>query len=150
MRCRDSKAKPLQHEHVGYITATTDGNDWKLPKYVYQEGIFLPTASASALPLVYAACCCIWTSENWALTHTECRCVAISWPGARISAVPEVLNFRRHSPYLKKKTFSQFHHNWWHDIFTKNNKLRGLSPHARTIPTERPQLVGEVSANFSG
>jgi hypothetical protein len=31
-----------------------------------------------------------------------------------------------------------------------NNKLRGLSPQARTIPTERPPLVGEVSANFSG
>jgi hypothetical protein len=29
------------------------------------------------------------------------------------------------------------------------NKLRGLSPQARTIPTERPPLVGEVSANFS-
>jgi hypothetical protein len=29
-------------------------------------------------------------------------------------------------------------------------KLRGLSPQARTIPTERPPLVGEVSANFSG
>jgi hypothetical protein len=31
-----------------------------------------------------------------------------------------------------------------------NKKLRGLSPQARTIPTERPPLVGEVSANFSG
>jgi hypothetical protein len=30
------------------------------------------------------------------------------------------------------------------------NKLRGLSPQARTIPTERPPLVDEVSANFSG
>jgi hypothetical protein len=29
-------------------------------------------------------------------------------------------------------------------------KLRGLSPPARTIPTERPPLVGEVSADFSG
>jgi hypothetical protein len=29
-------------------------------------------------------------------------------------------------------------------------KLRGLSPQPRTIPTERPPLVGEVSANFSG
>jgi hypothetical protein len=29
-------------------------------------------------------------------------------------------------------------------------ELRGLSPQARTIPTERPPLVGEVSANFSG
>jgi hypothetical protein len=29
-------------------------------------------------------------------------------------------------------------------------KLRGLSPQARTIPTERPPLVGEVIANFSG
>jgi hypothetical protein len=29
-------------------------------------------------------------------------------------------------------------------------KLRGLSPQERTIPTERPPLVGEVSANFSG
>jgi hypothetical protein len=33
---------------------------------------------------------------------------------------------------------------------TKQNKLRGLSPQARTIPTERPPLVGEVSVNFSG
>jgi hypothetical protein len=34
---------------------------------------------------------------------------------------------------------------------TKNkNKLRGFSPQARTIPTERLPLVGEVSANFSG
>jgi hypothetical protein len=32
----------------------------------------------------------------------------------------------------------------------KKNKLRGLSPQARTMPTERPPLVGEVSANFSG
>jgi hypothetical protein len=30
------------------------------------------------------------------------------------------------------------------------NKLRGLSPQARTIPTERPPLVDEVSAHFSG
>jgi hypothetical protein len=28
-------------------------------------------------------------------------------------------------------------------------KLRGLSPH-RTIPTERPPLAGEVSADFCG
>jgi hypothetical protein len=28
--------------------------------------------------------------------------------------------------------------------------LRGLSLQARTIPTKRPPLVGEVSANFSG
>jgi hypothetical protein len=36
--------------------------------------------------------------------------------------------------------------------FTNKNKtkLRGLSPQARTIPTERPPLVGEVNANFSG
>jgi hypothetical protein len=33
---------------------------------------------------------------------------------------------------------------------TNKNKLRGSSPQARTIPTERPPLVGEVSANFSG
>jgi hypothetical protein len=33
---------------------------------------------------------------------------------------------------------------------TKKNKFRGLSPQAQTIPTERPPLVGEVSANFSG
>jgi hypothetical protein len=26
----------------------------------------------------------------------------------------------------------------------------GASVHQRTIPTERPSLVGEVSANFSG
>jgi hypothetical protein len=32
----------------------------------------------------------------------------------------------------------------------KTNKLRGLSPQVRTVPTERPPLVGEVSANFSG
>jgi hypothetical protein len=32
----------------------------------------------------------------------------------------------------------------------KQNKLRGLNLQARTIPTERPPLVGEVSANFSG
>jgi hypothetical protein len=30
------------------------------------------------------------------------------------------------------------------------DKFRGLSPQARTIPTERPPLVGEVTANFSG
>jgi hypothetical protein len=30
------------------------------------------------------------------------------------------------------------------------NKLHGLSPQARTIPTERLTLVSEVSANFSG
>jgi hypothetical protein len=30
------------------------------------------------------------------------------------------------------------------------NKLRGLSPQARTIPTEPLPLVGEVSANFRG
>jgi hypothetical protein len=35
-------------------------------------------------------------------------------------------------------------------IIKHRNKLRGLSPQARTIPTERPPLVGEVSANFSG
>jgi hypothetical protein len=29
-------------------------------------------------------------------------------------------------------------------------KLCGLNPQARTIPTERPPLVGEVSANFGG
>jgi hypothetical protein len=29
-------------------------------------------------------------------------------------------------------------------------KLRGLSPQARTIPTERPPLLGEVNVNFSG
>jgi hypothetical protein len=29
-------------------------------------------------------------------------------------------------------------------------ELRGLSPQERTIPTERPLLVGEVSAHFSG
>jgi hypothetical protein len=34
--------------------------------------------------------------------------------------------------------------------WTKTNKLRGLSPQAQTIPTERPPLVGEVSANFIG
>jgi hypothetical protein len=38
-----------------------------------------------------------------------------------------------------------------HGVTNKQkNKLRGLSPQARTIPTERPPLVGEVSANFSG
>jgi hypothetical protein len=31
-----------------------------------------------------------------------------------------------------------------------NNGLRGLSPQARTILTERQPLVGEVTANFSG
>jgi hypothetical protein len=31
-----------------------------------------------------------------------------------------------------------------------NKKLHGLSPQAQTIPTERPLLVGEVGANFSG
>jgi hypothetical protein len=31
----------------------------------------------------------------------------------------------------------------------RKKKLRGLV-RQRTIPTERPQLVGEVSANFSG
>jgi hypothetical protein len=30
------------------------------------------------------------------------------------------------------------------------NKLHGLSPQARTIPTEQPPLVGKVSAHFSG
>jgi hypothetical protein len=34
------------------------------------------------------------------------------------------------------------------DVYHK--KLYGLSPQPRTIPTERPPLVGEVSANFSG
>jgi hypothetical protein len=34
--------------------------------------------------------------------------------------------------------------------YNNNKKLRGLSPQARTIPTERPPLVNEVSANFSG
>jgi hypothetical protein len=29
-------------------------------------------------------------------------------------------------------------------------KLHGLISQAQTIPTERPPLVGEVSANFSG
>jgi hypothetical protein len=29
-------------------------------------------------------------------------------------------------------------------------KLRGLSPQAQTIPTERPPLVGEIGVNFSG
>jgi hypothetical protein len=32
----------------------------------------------------------------------------------------------------------------------KQNKLCGLSPQARTTPTERPPLIGEVSGNFSG
>jgi hypothetical protein len=36
------------------------------------------------------------------------------------------------------------------DIIKLSEELRGLSPQARTIPTERPPLVGEVSANFSG
>jgi hypothetical protein len=31
----------------------------------------------------------------------------------------------------------------------KNNKLRGLSPQG-SYPTERPPIVGEVSANFCG
>jgi hypothetical protein len=31
-----------------------------------------------------------------------------------------------------------------------NKKLRGFSPQANCIPTERPPLVGEVNANFSG
>jgi hypothetical protein len=35
-------------------------------------------------------------------------------------------------------------------LFPKTNKLHGLSPQARTIPIERPPLVGEVGANFSG
>jgi hypothetical protein len=33
---------------------------------------------------------------------------------------------------------------------TNKKKLRGLSPQANYIPTERPPLVGDVSANFSG
>jgi hypothetical protein len=33
-------------------------------------------------------------------------------------------------------------------LHSERKKLRGFSP--RTIPTERPPLVGEVSANFSG
>jgi hypothetical protein len=38
----------------------------------------------------------------------------------------------------------------WQTTFSINkNKRRGLSPQARTTPTERPPLVGEVSANFS-
>jgi hypothetical protein len=32
----------------------------------------------------------------------------------------------------------------------RTKKLRGMSPQARTIPTEQPLLVGEVSASFSG
>jgi hypothetical protein len=32
----------------------------------------------------------------------------------------------------------------------KQKKLRGWSPQARTIPTERPPPVGEVSANIIG
>jgi hypothetical protein len=31
----------------------------------------------------------------------------------------------------------------------KKTKLRGFSPQTYTIPTERPQPVGEVSVNFS-
>jgi hypothetical protein len=37
----------------------------------------------------------------------------------------------------------------WVHLPWSTNKLRGLSPQARTIPTERPPLVGDVSANFS-
>jgi hypothetical protein len=36
------------------------------------------------------------------------------------------------------------------EYIKSTNKLRGLSPQARTIPTERPPLVGEVSTNFGG
>jgi hypothetical protein len=35
-------------------------------------------------------------------------------------------------------------------INTKNQTNSGASVHQRTIPTERPPLVGEVSANFRG
>jgi hypothetical protein len=35
-------------------------------------------------------------------------------------------------------------------ICRTKTKLRGLSPQARTTPTEPPPLAGEVSANFSG
>jgi hypothetical protein len=38
----------------------------------------------------------------------------------------------------------------WPTKYKQTNKLRGLSPQARTIPTERPPLVGQVSTNFSG
>jgi hypothetical protein len=37
-----------------------------------------------------------------------------------------------------------------HLYLQTNNKLLGLSSQSRTIPTERPPLVSEVSANFSG
>jgi hypothetical protein len=38
------------------------------------------------------------------------------------------------------------------ELFSKNNKKKTPWPEVRkrTMPTERPQLVGEVSANFSG
>jgi hypothetical protein len=35
-------------------------------------------------------------------------------------------------------------------VISHKKKLRGLSPQARTIPTEPPPLVREVNANFSG
>jgi hypothetical protein len=35
-------------------------------------------------------------------------------------------------------------------VYFFNKKISGALVHQRTIPTERPPLVGEVSANFSG
>jgi hypothetical protein len=53
-------------------------------------------------------------------------------------------------PFRESNTFPA--HSVHNLVFDKQNKnkLRGLSPQARTIPTEPPPLVGEGSANFSG
>jgi hypothetical protein len=62
---------------------------------------------------------------------------------AELKIIPDFKVKISQSEYQKKIT-SNIKRNY------NGKKRRGLSPQARTIPTERPSPVDEVSANFSG
>jgi hypothetical protein len=65
----------------------------------------------------------------------------------RIWAEAVVSNFNTFPQLMRFIQGSAFLQHYF--TISKTNKLRGLV-RQRTIPTERPPLVGEVSANFSG
>jgi hypothetical protein len=82
-------------------------------------------------------CCCLRTIKTARLTEggiTLMHCSLLKFTVALNSALP----FWRLLVFEFLLNISE----------TKQNKLRGLV-RQRTIPTERPPLVGEVSANFT-
>jgi hypothetical protein len=74
--------------------------------------------------------------------------VCIYWPPQHI--IPQDLNLHLHScQSLKTHTFPKCF-NLHYQTCTNYNLNPVALVHERTIPTERPPPVGEVSANFCG